>query len=258
MFGLNQLAQNTTSPPPASAPTNGEDDILGLLSKPVSAFQTRPAPAPKPEAEPAAPRRSTPSAANPHDKAVAELVNMGFPAERSAITLATTESGLDVQAAVGWLLNQAHAEAKQKTKERSQDRSQRGPDEFDERPRRSNPRQSTRESSTSGPRPAWIREEEGRSRSGQRRTKGQTQEKDASQYVSEPGSSFLKSANSGWKTSQKKVHRAVAYFQQDGGGDPNMPEWMRDAQNTVPTDQPRGKSRAVDIKDEAMMLEAGG
>lgn len=254
MFGLNQLAQKSTNKPtPVSVPPAGDDDILGLLGKPVSEFQTKPEP--EPEVERAQPR-STRATPNPHDKAVAELVDMGFPAERSAIALATTESGLDVQAAVGWLLNQAHAEAKQKTTERSQDRSRRSPDELDERPRRSNPKQSTRDSSAGGSTPAWMRGEESRSRSGQRRAEGQAQDKDVSQFASEIGNTFLKSANSLWKTSQKKVQRAVADFQQDG--DPNVPKWMREAQGSTSSGKSGGKARAVDVTDEAMMLEAGG
>lgn len=256
MFGLNELAQKSTKQAPAPEPAGGEDDILGLLSKPVSEFQTRPVPAPEREAEPVIQRKFTPGATSPHDKAVAELVDMGFPAEKSAIALATTESGLDVQAAVGWLLNQAHAEAKQKTQGRSQDRSRRGSDEFEERPRRSNPRQSTRESSAGGSTPAWMRGDESRSRSGQRRADSQAHEKDVTQYASDIGSSFLKSANSLWKTSQKKVQRAVADFQQDG--DPNMPKWMRDAQSPASSGQSRSKAPAIDVTDEAMMLEAGG
>ncbi|KAJ4293648.1 auxilin-like clathrin-binding protein required for normal clathrin function [Kalmusia sp. IMI 367209] len=256
MFGLNQLAQKPTShPPPATAPTEGDDDILGLLGKPVSEFQTKPTSKPL-EVESSVQRQSTTVAASPHDKAVAELVDMGFPAEKSAIALATTESGLDVQAAVGWLLNQAHAEAKQKTQERSQDRARHSPDEFDERPRRNKTRPTARDSSAGGSTPAWMRGEEGRSRSGQRRPEGQTQEKDVSQYASELGSNFLKSANSLWKTSQKKVQKAVADFQQDG--DPNVPKWMRDAQSSTSTNQSRAKAPPRDVTDEAMMLEAGG
>lgn len=253
MFGLNQLAHKSTSqPPPASAPT-GDDDILGLLSKPVSEFRTKPTP--EPEVDASIPRQSTPAAASPHDKAVAELVDMGFPAEKSAIALATTESGLDVQAAVGWLLNQAHAEAKQKTQDRSQERSRHSPDELDERPRRSDPRQKPRDSSAGGATPAWMRGEESRSRSGQRRKEGQGQDKDVSQFASEIGSTFFKSANSLWKTTQKKAQKAVADFQQDG--DPNMPKWMRDAQAAT-ANPSRGKAPAADVTDEAMMLEAGG
>ncbi|OAG04693.1 uncharacterized protein CC84DRAFT_1218123 [Paraphaeosphaeria sporulosa] len=252
MFGLNQLAQKATiQPPPPSAPT-GDDDILGLLSKPVSEFQRKSAP--EPEAEPSISRQSTPAAASPHDKAVAELVDMGFPAEKSAIALATTESGLDVQAAVGWLLNQAHAEAKQKTQDRSQERPRRSPDEMDERPRRSESRQKPRDSSAGGATPAWMRGEESRSRSGQRRKEGQGLEKDVS-LASDIGSTLFKSANSLWKTTQKKAQRAVADFQQDG--DPNMPKWMRDAQAAA-ANPSRGKAPAADVTDEAMMLEAGG
>lgn len=258
MFGLNQLAQKSTSrPPPASAPADGDDDILGLLGKPVSEFQAKSAPPPpKSYATPDFHGDSSPAAASPQDKAVAELVDMGFPAEKSAIALATTDSGLDVQAAVGWLLNQAHAEAKQKTQDRSLERSRRDPDEFDERPRRNNSRPNARESSAGGSTPAWMRGDEGRSRSSQRRVEGQSTEKDVTQFASEIGSSFLKSANSLWKTSQKKVQRAVADFQQDG--DPNMPKWMREAQSATSGGQSRGKAPAVDVTDEAMMLEAGG
>lgn len=253
MFGLNQLAQNAASQPPPASNSVGDDDILGLLSKPVSEFQTKPAP--EPAAEPPVQRQATPAAVSPHDKAVAELVDMGFPAERSAIALATTESGLDVQAAVGWLLTQAHTEAKQKTQDRGQDRTRHSPDEFEERPSRSNPRRGARDTSAGGSTPAWMRGEGDRSRSGQRRTEGPGQEKDVSQYASEIGSSFLKSANSLWKTSQKKVQKAVADFQQDG--DPNMPKWMRDSQTSA-SGSSRGKAPAADVTDEAMMLEAGG
>jgi hypothetical protein len=235
LFGLNQLAQkSTTQPPPASAPA-GDDDILGLLSKPVSEFQTKPAP--ESEVEPPIQRHSTPAAASPQDKAVAELVDMGFPAERSAIALATTESGSDVQAAVGWLLNQAHAEAKQKTQDRNEDRPRHSPDGLEEQLRRSEPRKKARDSSAGGSAPAWMRGEESRSRSGQRRTDGQGQEKDVSQFASDIGNTLFKSANSLWKTTQKKAQRAVADFQQDG--DPNMPKWMKDAQTSK---QSRGKA----------------
>ncbi|KAF2646570.1 hypothetical protein P280DRAFT_388378 [Massarina eburnea CBS 473.64] len=260
LFGLNQLAQQSAAKPPPTAAPADDDDILGLLGKPVSEFERKPEPVPvidEPEYEPD--RRSTPAMSTPHDKAVAELVDMGFPADKSAIALATTESGHNVEHAVGWLLNQAHAKAKSRTEERSQDRSRRTPEDFDERPRRGNSRQSgTRESSTGGATPAWMRADEGRSRSGQRRPESQSQEKDVSQYASELGSTFLKSANSLWKTSQKKIQKTVAEFQQDG--DPNVPKWMRDAQSA--RDEPRSQAsrpRPVpEATDEAMMLEAGG
>ncbi|KAI4939449.1 uncharacterized protein J4E92_000734 [Alternaria infectoria] len=257
MFGLKQMAQKSTSPAPAPTTNAADDDILGLLGKPVSEFQHKEEPRTAPAEE--SRQQTSPGPQNAHDKAVAELVDMGFPAERSAIALATTDSGLDVQAAVGWLLNQAHAEAKQKTHSQSQDRSRREPDDSDERPRRgnsrSNGRESSREPRASGSRPAWMQEDEARSRSGQRRQEGQ--EKDVTQMASDIGNNLFKSANSLWKTGRKQVQKAMADFQQEG--DPNMPKWMRDAQaaEAAPRSSRQQKAEAS-ATDEAMMLEAGG
>ncbi|KAF2871274.1 hypothetical protein BDV95DRAFT_629075 [Massariosphaeria phaeospora] len=270
LFGLNQLAAkkpassgHTTS----SAAGGGDDDILGLLSKPVSEFEQKQEPSPViEEPRPEVRRKRSPDVNSPEDKAVAELVDMGFPADRSAIALATTDSGHDVQAAVGWLLNQAHAEAKQKTQGRSQERRRHSPAESDERPRRNNGRPNGRESSTSGPVPSWARADDARSRSGQGGPEGQTQEKDVSQYASEIGTTLFKSANSLWKTGQKKVQKAVAEFQQEG--DPSVPKWMKDAQAvdnekhipqpSRPRQKPSSAGTAPNVTDEAMMLEGGG
>ncbi|ORX97172.1 hypothetical protein BCR34DRAFT_628658 [Clohesyomyces aquaticus] len=277
IFGLNQLSQNNASstPAPVSA-VAGDDDILGLLSKPVSEFQKKPQPVPVPqEQQPARTRREpSPAASTPFDKAVAELVDMGFDPDKSAIALTQTESGTDVQAAVGWILNQAHAEAKQKAQERGGNRSRQSPDEDSERRHRATGRSSARDSSAGGSKPAWMREDEARSRSGQRRQDRQSanQEKDVSQYASQIGSTFIKSAGSLWKTGQKKVQRAVADFQQDG--DPNMPKWMRDAQAQSQREDSESRDDAPGLPswprkgpppsatpsatDEALMLESGG
>ncbi|KAF2462760.1 uncharacterized protein BDR25DRAFT_308140 [Lindgomyces ingoldianus] len=273
IFGLSQLSQkNVTnvSPPPA---TDG-DDILGLLAKPVSEFQKKPDPTPVAPEQPSEPRREpSPVETTPFDKAVAELVDMGFPTDRSAIALAQTESGTDVQAAVGWLLNQAHEEARQKTQERGGSRPRHSPDAHEDRYHRAPERSTARDSSSGGSKPAWMRGDDARSRSGQRKQDGQstTQEKDVSQYASELGSTLFKSANSLWKTSQKKVQKAVADFQQDS--DPNMPKWMREAQihsqcegsgsRDETTGLPSGVRKGApdratsDATNEAMMLESG-
>jgi hypothetical protein len=261
MFGLKQMAQKSTSSAPPPTANDADEDILGLLGKPVSEFQRKEEPTPIVKDEPLEiQRRPSPGPQKAHDKAVAELVDMGFPAERSAIALATTHSGLDVQTAVGWLLNQAHADAKQKTQSQSQDRSRRDPDEFDERPRRGNSRpngQNSRDPRAGATRLAWMQDDEAQSRSDQRRPEGQSQEKDVTQIASEIGNNLFKSANSLWKTGRKQVQKAVADFQQDG--DPNMPKWMRDAQAAEAADRSGGKQRAEQsATDEAMMLEAGG
>ncbi|KAF2626620.1 hypothetical protein BU25DRAFT_369711 [Macroventuria anomochaeta] len=258
MFGLKQMAQKSASPAPPPPANNDDDDILGLLGKPVEEFKRE---EPKPaveERQQETRRERSSSPMNAHDRAVAELVDMGFSADKSAIALATTDSGLDVQAAVGWILNQAHAEAKQRTQEPSQDRSRRRPGESQERPSRGNSRPSAREGRGNEPVPAWMRDEDARSRSGQRRQDGQKQEKDVTQVASEIGSSLFKSANSLWKTGRKQVQKAVADFQQDGS-DPSVPKWMRDAQaaEAAPRSS-RPQRNDASATDEAMMLEAGG
>ncbi|KAF9691469.1 hypothetical protein EKO04_010744 [Ascochyta lentis] len=258
MFGLKQMAQKSTSPAPPPPTNDADDDILGLLGKPVSEFKKEePKPAVEERRQETQRERSS-SPMNAHDRAVAELVDMGFSADKSAIALATTDSGLDVQAAVGWILNQAHSEAKQKTQEPSQDRSRRRPEESDERSRRGNSRPSAREGRSNESVPAWMRDEDARSRSGQRRQDGQKQEKDVTQVASEIGSSLFKSANSLWKTGRKQVQKAVADFQQDGG-DPSVPKWMRDAQAAEAAPRSSRPQRSdPSATDEAMMLEAGG
>jgi hypothetical protein len=257
MFGLKQMAQKSSSPAPPPQTDNGDDDILGLLGKPVSEFERKQKPARQVEEPQAEARRPSPGPMNAQDKAVAELVDMGFPVDKSAIALATTESGLDVQAAVGWLLNQAHAEAKQKTQSRSQDRSRRDPEEFEERPRRNDSKPRARNARDNEPVPAWMKGDEGRSRSSQRRQEEGGHEKDVTQLASEIGSTLFKSANSLWKTGRKQVQKAVADFNQDG--DPNMPKWMRDAQAAEGASNQARKQRAeANATDEAMMLEGGG
>lgn len=258
MFGLKQMAQKSTSPAPPPPTNDADDDILGLLGKPVEEFKKE---EPKPAAEQSqrnARRERSSSPMNAHDRAVAELVDMGFSADQSAIALATTDSGLDVQAAVGWILNQAHAQAKQRSQEPSQERSRRRPDESRERPQRGDSRPSAREGRGGESVPAWMREEDARSRSASRRQDGQKQDKDVTQVASDIGSTLFKSANSLWKQGRKQVQKAVADFQQDGG-DPSVPKWMRDAQAAEAAPRPsRSQRQDAAATDEAMMLEAGG
>ncbi|KAH7413750.1 hypothetical protein DE146DRAFT_638464 [Phaeosphaeria sp. MPI-PUGE-AT-0046c] len=255
MFGLKQMAQKSSSPAPQPRADSGDDDILGLLGKPVEEFEKKKVLTQHVEEQPMEARRASP-AMSAHNKAVAELVDMGFSADRSAIALATTDSGQDVQAAVGWLLNQAHSDAKQKTQSRGQDGSRAHDNGFEDRPRRTNSRPGARRTRDE-PVPAWMKGDEGRSRSGQRKQEQVGQEKDVSQLASDIGTSLFKSANSLWKTGRKQVQKAVADFQQDG--DPNMPKWMRDAQAAEAiVHQPRKQRTEINATDEAMMLEAGG
>jgi hypothetical protein len=258
-FGLNQIKQKSTSPAPPP-PTNDDDDILGMLGKPVSEIP-KPAPAPVERESTRSPEwagdQEEDVPTGPADKAVAELVDMGFPANKAAIALAQTESGMDVQGAVGILLNQAHEEAKQKSRGR-QDQPERTGSAGPDTEKRSRPPRETRGDSSV---PSWMREEDERARSGSRNKDNQSPapEKDVTKYAQDIGSTLFKSANSLWKTSQKKVQKAVADFQQDG--DPSQPKWMREAQLREEAERQgsvkKGKAPAPDITDEAAMLEAG-
>jgi hypothetical protein len=259
-FGLSKIAQKSAPSAPQPTSNGDEDDILGMLAKPVSEL-----PRPKPPVEP---RRKTPSLplqsrdqapddGHPQGKAVAELVDMGFPADKAADALAQTETGMNVQAAVGILLNQAHEEAKQKS------RGRQGPTEHEPIPDRSQrpQKQGRVEPST----PSWMREENAE-RSSSRNKEGRSPagEKDVTQYAQDIGSTLFKSANSLWKTSQKKVQRAVADMQAESDG--GQPKWMRDAlaqetANREGRQQPEkgrsaGKAPQQDVTDEAMMLES--
>ncbi|KXG50111.1 Ubiquitin-associated/translation elongation factor EF1B, N-terminal, eukaryote [Penicillium griseofulvum] len=252
-FGLNQLKPKSAPAPP---PQQGDDDdFLGLLGKPVSEIPHQ-EPPPK-SATPSDRGRdddASPMPSNEVDRAIAELVDMGFPADKSRRALDTTESGTDVQAAVGWLLTQAHAESRQKTEghssgTRSADRAERS-------------------DSRNRDRPSWMREDMPESRSRQDRRSPASADKDPAQVASQFGNNLLKSAGSLWKTGSKKFQQAVSEFNAEN--DPSQPRWMRDAsaaQDEPPLqpqrpggrDQPALSQREQqELTNEALLLESGG
>ena len=221
-----------------------DDDVLGLLSRPVSEF-------PKPQ-----PRRAkTPepaSEASPHPQgsAVAELVDMGFTPEKSRLALEATESGTDIQAAVGWLLNQAHEESQKKLQ------SQRREEDLgaNNRPQQSKRGPKRRKSSGDGSaKPVWMREQE-LSRDSQRRQDSKSfanGEKDPSQYAAEIGTKMFKTANSLWKTGTKKLNQAVAELNSDS--DSSQPKWMKETQTETGVRKPRPPRREPDVNDHDRM-----
>ncbi|KAH6626244.1 hypothetical protein B0J18DRAFT_365029 [Chaetomium sp. MPI-SDFR-AT-0129] len=258
-FGLNQLKPSTPAAPPPAAPVGEEDDdFLGDLGKPVDQVRKKATPvAPTFAREPepgkpieddsssdSEPERPTASD-DPFDRAVAQLVDYGFTPENARRGLTESGGGLNVQAAVNWLLDDAHRQAKEK-KAGGQGGGSR------ERPRDNERAPSQSRSGT----PSWMREGppgDG-TRSRDSRSPGSA-EGDFAKTAAAVGSSFLKSANSLWKTGQKRVQKAVADFQQDG--DPNQPKWMREAQEQ--RSGGGGSARQVpDVTDEALMLESGG
>ncbi|KAL2067562.1 hypothetical protein VTL71DRAFT_1987 [Oculimacula yallundae] len=246
-FGLGTKPINVPQP----ITTVGDDeDFLGDLGKPVEEVRRanpprRVEPEPEPETE----------SDDPWDKAVAELVDMGFSAEQSRRALTESGSGLDIQAAVGWILNDAHRQAKQK-QQGGRETSRNGPSSRDRR-----------EESTdmgSRERPAWAKEENRESSQSRRQdNRSPNGEGDITKTAAAMGNNLFKTANSLWKTSQKKVAKAMNEFQQEA--DPSQPKWMREAAEREQSERraaAEGRGRkpqpTPDVTDEALMLEGGG
>ncbi|THZ80275.1 hypothetical protein D6C84_07564 [Aureobasidium pullulans] len=249
-FGLGAAPQRKPSPyqPPPSNTNDDDDDILGDLGKPVTAKPPRREP---PRREPvdeafAVNDRRSPAPSDPLDRPIAELVDMGFPADRSRAAL--QETGGDVQSAVGWLLNQAHQESKERTQARGSARASPAPQARDESRRGRGPSDDAL--------PPWMRQESRPSSSQRKQDNGTpSSDKDVAAYAQEFGTSFLKSAGSLWKTGQKNLKKAVAEFQQPEG-DLNTPKWMRDASADRATSRPGRSStpRAAtrfDVEEES-------
>ncbi|KAK3373597.1 hypothetical protein B0T24DRAFT_527246 [Lasiosphaeria ovina] len=250
-FGLSQL--KTTAAVSPAPPMGDDDDLLGDLGKPVDQVRRQAGPSfskqPEPgkaiedsssdsEVEPAA----TPN--DPFDNAVAQLVDYGFTPENARRGLTESSAGLNVQAAVNWLLDDAHRQAKEKAKGQKGSGNQN--------------KNSGGERASSQPRnggPAWARDglQSDGSRSRDNRSPASV-DSDFTKTAAAVGSTFLKTANTLWKTSQKKVQKAVSEFQQDG--DPSQPKWMRSTQQ----DHTGGRSerQQAEVTDEAMLLELGG
>ncbi|KAL8689601.1 MAG: hypothetical protein Q9218_004759, partial [Villophora microphyllina] len=263
-FGLGSMGKpSQPSKAIVQETTSADDDILGLLGRPVSEF-TRP----QSQHEDTSGGVTT-RGASPTDRALAELVDMGFSAEKSRLALSTTESGADVQAAVGWLLNQAHQESRSQTPANGQQHHR----EARAQSSRSPPRKRSEDAQ-----PAWLKGRAAASSDGQRQNSRSpvNGDKDPAKIAAELGNNLFKTANSLWKTGQKKLNQAVADFNSDS--DSSQPKWMRnphaDKEMSKPRSQkhaergtsdhaasakPRRSSTGSDpgVTDEALMLETG-
>ena len=260
-LGVSSAKDNNRQKTKARDPVNNDDDdILGLLGRPVSEFP-RKLPDQKSENEP-----SSNTVSHPQDSAVAELVDMGFAPEQSREALESTESGTDVQAAVGWLLNQAHQ------------RSQTSREKQSRRESTSQPGGQRRQGSVSrngAVSPAWQQEERQNARRQNSRSPANG-ERDPAKIAAELGNNLFKTANSLWKTGTKKLNQAVSELNSDS--DSNQPKWMKDAKQEPERDPAREtqrvsrskaddrngtvhdeqfQSRSKDVTDEALMLESG-
>ena len=258
-FGLSQVAakSNGRHVLPKDSAKNDEDDILGDLGRPVSENKSRTQPVRQLNSEDVTVDRTADVSA-PEDRNLAELVDMGFPPETARIALAAT--GGDVQDAVGWLIQQAHEESRQKARTQTPPAQQRTSPSESRSPQR---RQRGEDQAA----PPWIRQE-GRSGSATRGQNGADAadgERDATQVAQEFGSKLFKGANSLWKASQKQVAKRMAEFQQDNQAEPSQPKWMRDTTPAEPN-PPQARDRAPvadrrrrdipDVTDEAAALDA--
>ena len=268
-LGIDGFVKKTKQDAIATRDLEEEDDVLGLLGRPVSEF-----PKPPPQVE-IAPEPVDNTSLHPQDRAVAELVDMGFTPEKSKTALEATESGTDVQAAVGWLLNQAHEESQKKSRPQRQE----GDASANSRSHQPKRVPGRRKSSGGGSaKPVWMREQE-RDGANHRHQDGRSTasgEKDPSQYAAEIGTRMFKTANSLWKTGTKKLNQAVTDFNSDS--DSSQPKWMKEAQSEAGVRKPRPpqrdsdasdhdriaqspqhrptRQRQPDVTDEALMLEA--
>jgi len=253
-FGLAEVAKknNGISQQSKTRHDIDDDDILGDLGKPVTAAPPR---RPSPEAaapewdENVASSRAARSA-EPQDRALAELIDMGFPEDTAKLAL--TETGGDVQNAVGWLLQQAHEASKQQAKEESQSK-RRSPSSGSRNP--SQRRQGDQEQV-----PSWMQQSRSSSAARLQDNRSPAEgDKDAAKVASEFGNKLFKSANSIWKASQKQMAKTMADFQQER--DASQPKWMTEnpsgeSSRASSQRRPDPRSAAQKATDEAAMLDA--
>ncbi|KAF8166695.1 hypothetical protein BJ912DRAFT_1002335 [Pholiota molesta] len=84
---------------------HNEDDVLGMLSKPISGPKTRYTPSPDPFRHRRSPPASAPRPPSPPPHVLGQIVEMGFSVPQARAALAQTATGLDVPAAIERLLN---------------------------------------------------------------------------------------------------------------------------------------------------------
>ncbi|KAF8437394.1 hypothetical protein BGX38DRAFT_1273967 [Terfezia claveryi] len=271
-FDLMNLASRETASAPQLQPTatnDDGDDFLGLLGRPVSELPPKP-PVQQLKPTPLAQEQSQPAGGVPRDAAIAELMDMGFSLPQSRKALAETDTGLDVQQAVGWLLNEAHRQSRaasssstatpvgqrdgSRSAHREQDNWRQGNREDERRGASTSRRRDGSEHRQ--PQPTWARESGGVAGSG---------EKDIAAIASEVGSNIFKSANSLWSVGKKKMEKAMKELQQSQAGDKEVgrrrrlsPDFRGMERREVgghEGDRNRDPQPEV-LTDEALMLEA--
>lgn len=245
-----------------------EDDPFAVFNKPVQKKeepvarepQSRDSQKPRsrdtahfePSPEPPRPKSSNPAT----DKAVAELVDMGFSAEQASEALALTPSGKEVAMAIDIIMKQAHAAAKGETYVPPSQGKSRGQQSRDSAPR------SRDRAPTSQSRDMDDWERQSQQESSGRRDFGEQEDMfgDASKVASQLGAQFMSKAGSLWSSGRKNFAKAVENYQggsSSRGASDGSPAWMKDAkqyednQGFSDSYQPMGESfKDSDDSDE--------
>ncbi|KAF9020749.1 hypothetical protein BGZ52_002307, partial [Haplosporangium bisporale] len=112
------------------------NSFVGKQSSPTTSPKSSP-PVSKPAAKP--PRAHATKASTDEDSRIAQIVSMGFSAERAKLALAMTENGRDIEAAIEYLVQNDEAEdqrrqrrAPSKNRRRDTDSERSGPSRHDE------------------------------------------------------------------------------------------------------------------------------
>ncbi|EPT00866.1 hypothetical protein FOMPIDRAFT_1121692 [Fomitopsis schrenkii] len=237
-----------------------EDDILGELSKPVAkrppTQATRPSRASS-SPQPTPPRSGEQSrAVSPPPHILGKIVEMGFSVEQARVALASTDTGLDVEAALETLLANANASnpAPREPARTNGSRGRREPgheryyesDEDHPPPARRRPEPGSRASGSGRAREAPARDSASPAGDTQRNLQEQADKLLA--QASEIGLTMFNRANAFWKEGKEKAlkayeERAATSRQATPPTKNGRPKWM--------LDNPEGEIHDADWRDDA-------
>ncbi|KAK0443962.1 uncharacterized protein EV420DRAFT_1017761 [Desarmillaria tabescens] len=177
-----------------------DDDILGELGRPVDVVPRRPSPGNQGSAQTPQPSRQSPiRTVSPPPHILGQLVEMGFSIQQARIALASTDSGLDVEAALETLLNNGAGNSSQSTPPPTLPRRPPLPGrDSSNNSSQSSTRHKERERSTSSPSASHAE------------SNIQEQADKLLAQASELGLSFFNKANAAWKEGRERVQKAYA------------------------------------------------
>ncbi|KZV98843.1 hypothetical protein EXIGLDRAFT_726742 [Exidia glandulosa HHB12029] len=233
-----------------------DDDILGMLAKPVSAVPARASPTPQ-ESAPSRtasrnPYTASPGRVSPPPHVIGQIIEMGFSVEQARVALASTSTGLDVQAALETLLQNGGgdtAEAASSFRDQDSDLEHERERER-ERTRRLNHERRRRPDAAAleSPDPS----------SDTTATVSAQADKLLNQ-ASEIGLSMLSKANAFWTAGKERAQkayeeRAAASARQSSSSSPapskGRPRWMQEAGGDEPSPIDGGRSAFKDDSDD--------